>query len=84
MSLFLKPAPWSNTYESKVGTLENMFRHALSRTTSKQDAARLVQNEYAPVDVRFHEALRAGHDVGKIAMQMEEGNLAAGDIFKKR
>ena len=84
MPLFMTPSPWDSTHESVCGTLENMLKVALARTTSKMEAAKLVQDQYAPCDVRMHPALRAGVDLGKAALEYFEGNHAALDVLKKR
>jgi hypothetical protein len=63
--------------------LETMFRISMERNTLKQDAAKNVQTEYAPMDVRFHGALRQGHDLGDAVRRNYEGdNAILRNIFK--
>jgi hypothetical protein len=80
---FFTPAPWEDDDRAVVGTAVNMINVAIDRTTSKQDAAKLMQEQFAPVDVRMHNALRAGHDVGMAAVRYLEGDIKALDILKK-
>ena len=80
--IFMGPSLWDDTVESKTATLEQMFQVAVARNTSKQDAAKDVQR-WAQTDVRFHEPIKRGINVGEAVMKAVEGDRTALSFLKK-
>jgi hypothetical protein len=77
---FWRPSRFENNDEALVTTVRHMYKDAMERTTSKVDAAKLMQEQYVVNDVRMLNAIRQGYDIA--AMFDNEGDGTALDFLR--